>query len=101
VSTNNRTGFNQQEQPMSDYSEVLDQLYGLLKPYIKADSDIKLTENSDLMADLGLNSVKVMDLLLNIEDDFDISIPLSELPDVRTVKDFALLLQKITEENQQ
>jgi len=85
---------------MSDYSEILEQLKGLLKPYINADSDIVLTENSDLMADLGLNSVKVMDLLLNIEDDFDISIPLSELPDVRTVKDFALLLQKMTKESQ-
>ncbi len=85
---------------MSDYSEILEQLNGLLKPYINADSDIVLTENSDLMADLGLNSVKVMDLLLNIEDDFDVSIPLSELPDVRTVKDFALLLQKMTKESQ-
>lgn len=85
---------------MRNYSETLDQLNGLLKPYIKADSDIVLTENSDLMADLGLNSVKVMDLLLNIEDSFDISIPLSELPDIKTVKDFALLLEKISQESQ-
>jgi aryl carrier-like protein len=48
---------------MRNYSEILDQLNGLLKPYIKADSNIVLTEDSDLMADLGLNSVKVMDLL--------------------------------------
>ena len=85
---------------MSNYSEILEQLNGLLKPYIKPDSDIVITENSDLMSDLGLNSVKVMDLLLNIEDDFDISIPLSELPDIRTVKDFALLLEKMTKESQ-
>ncbi|MEE9344968.1 MAG: phosphopantetheine-binding protein [Methylococcales bacterium] len=85
---------------MSDYSEILDQLNELLMPYIKADSNIVLTENSDLMADLGLNSVKVMDLLLNIEDSFDVSIPLSEIPDVKTVKDFALLLQKMTQESQ-
>ncbi len=84
---------------MSNYSEILDQLNELLKPYIKADSDIVLTEDSDLMTDLGLNSVKVMDLLLNIEDSFDVSIPLSELPDVRTVKDFALLLEKMSKEN--
>ncbi|MEE9412799.1 MAG: phosphopantetheine-binding protein [Methylococcales bacterium] len=85
---------------MKEYSDILDQLNGLLKPYIKADSSIVLTENSHLMADLGLNSVKVMDLLLNIEDSFDVSIPLSELPDVKTVKDFALLLQKMTAESQ-
>ncbi len=85
---------------MSDYSEILDQLNGLLRPYIKSDSSIVLTEESDLMTDLGLNSVKVMDLLLNIEDSFDVSIPLSELPDVRTVRDFALLLEKMTAHNQ-
>ncbi len=83
---------------MSDYSEILDQLNELLKPYIKADSNVILKEDSDLMTDLGLNSVKVMDLLLNIEDNFDVSIPLSELPDVRTVKDFALLLEKMTQD---
>lgn len=82
---------------MSTYSEILDQLNELLRPYIKTDSNVELTEDSDLMNDLGLNSVKVMDLLLNIEDSFDVSIPLSELPDVRTVKDFALLLEKMTQ----
>jgi len=85
---------------MSHYSEILDQLNDLLMPYIKSDSNITLTEESDLMNDLGLNSVKVMDLLLNIEDHFDVSIPLSELPDVRTVKDFAVLLEKMTQQNQ-
>ena len=84
---------------MSHYSEILDQLNDLLMPYIKSDSNITLTEESDLMNDLGLNSVKVMDLLLNIEDHFDVSIPLSELPDVRTVKDFAVLLEKMTQQN--
>jgi len=85
---------------MNHYSEILDQLNKLLMPYIKSDSNIVLTEESDLMNDLGLNSVKVMDLLLNIEDHFDVSIPLSELPDVRTVKDFAILLEKMTQQNQ-
>ncbi len=85
---------------MSDYSEILDQLNELLMPYIKTDSNIVLTENSDLMADLGLNSVKVLAFILNIEDGFDVSLPLSELPNVKTVKDFALLLQKMTQESQ-
>ena len=36
-----------------------------------------------------------MQLLLETEERFDISIPLNILPDVRTVKDFALQVQQL------
>jgi len=36
-----------------------------------------------------------MKIIESVEDCFDISIPLNVLPDVRTVKDFALQIQKI------
>ncbi|EGM7734310.1 acyl carrier protein [Escherichia albertii] len=35
-------------------------------------------------SDLGLESIKVMDLLMMLEDRFDISIPINILLDVRT-----------------
>ncbi len=38
----------------------------------------------DLVEDLGLESIKIMDLLMELEDEFDISIPLNILTDVRT-----------------
>lgn len=38
----------------------------------------------DLVQELGLDSVQVMDLLLEIEDEFDVSVPLNVLADVRT-----------------
>jgi len=47
------------------------------------------------VADLGLDSLKVMKLLESVEDSFDISIPLNILPDVRTVGDFVLQIQKL------
>ena len=37
-----------------------------------------------------------MGLLLAIEDRFDISVPLNILPDVRTVRDLAVQLEKLT-----
>ena len=58
----------------------------------------QLTEETDMIADLGLDSLKVMKIVETVEDSFDISIPLNILPEVRTVGDFASQIQKITGE---
>ena len=55
-----------------------------------------LNEDSELVAELGLTSLQVMELVEHIEDEFDISFPLNVLPDIRTVRDLALQLEKIT-----
>ncbi|MGD8944775.1 MAG: acyl carrier protein, partial [Desulfobacterales bacterium] len=49
-----------------------------------------LGEETDFVADLGFDSLKVMKLLEKVEDRYDMSIPLNVLPDIRTVKDFVL-----------
>ena len=53
---------------------------------------------TDIVADLGLDSLKVMKLVENVEDSFDISVPLNVLPEVRTVGDFAQQIEKITKD---
>ena len=52
-------------------------------------SDAGLTEDSELVTELGLDSFKVLDLLMDIEDEFDISMPVNLLADVHTVRDLA------------
>ena len=59
----------------------------------------QLTSDTDLVADLGFDSLKVMKLLEEVEDNYDISIPLNILPEIRTVGDFCHQLQRIIEEN--
>ena len=81
---------------MKAYEEILAQLYELLKPSLKDGQ--KLEEDTDLVADLGLDSLRVMTLVEEVEDSLDISIPLNILANVRTIKDFALQLQQLTEE---
>lgn len=44
---------------------------------------------SDLVNDLGLESVKMMDLLMKLEDEYDLSIPINVLMDVRTPQQLA------------
>ena len=56
---------------------------------------IEISEDTDLLSDLNLDSLQVMNLLLHIEDHFDISIPVSILGGVKTVKDLALQIEQL------
>ena len=78
---------------MPDYETVLKQIYELLNPLVE--EGIELREEADFVADLGFDSLKVMKLLEKVEDHYDISIPLNILPDIQTIKDFVLELQKL------
>jgi acyl carrier protein len=81
-------------QALHDYETILAQIYELLDPLVEADIDIQ--EESDFVADLGFDSLKVMKLLEKVEDCYDISIPLNILPDIQTIKDFVIQLQRLT-----
>jgi acyl carrier protein len=72
---------------------VLQKVCELLVPLVPQGQQINV--ETDLVADLGLDSLKVMKLLETVEDSFDISIPLNILPEVRTVGDFVRQIQKI------
>ena len=78
---------------MQDYDDILEEIYKVLKPFVPEGQ--KIAEDTDMVADLGLDSLKVMSIVESVEDSLDISIPLNILPDVRTVKDFVLQIQKL------
>ena len=81
---------------MTRYEDILLQLYEILKSYAKDGQS--LSEDTELLSDLGLDSMKVMQLLLETEERFDISIPLNIIPNVRTVGDFARQIEQLTEQ---
>jgi acyl carrier protein len=81
---------------MQDYQDILFKLYDILKPFNK--EGIELNEETTLVANLGLDSMNVMELLVMVEDNFDISIPINILPEVRTIKDFVEQLQQLLPE---
>jgi acyl carrier protein len=41
--------------------------------------------HSELLADLGFDSLQVLELIGELEDHFNIAVPLNDLPHVRTV----------------
>jgi len=46
---------------------------------------IEPTLDSDLVVDLGFDSLQVLQVIAELEDRFDISIPLNDVPTTRTV----------------
>ncbi len=78
---------------MTDYSEYLSFLYSALDSQNK--NKLVLSENTSLVADMGLSSLEVMEFIEKIEDHFDISIPLNILPDVNTIGDLATKVRQL------
>lgn len=72
---------------MADISPIQSRVLELLRNKAGAERAIDL--DSSVIDDTGLDSVSVMDLVMEIEDEFDISIPLDRIAEVRTVADLA------------
>jgi acyl carrier protein len=78
---------------MPTYEDILAVVTELIKPLTAPGRSIR--EDTDLVADLEFDSLKVMNLIEQVEDRFDVSVPLNILPDIRTVRDFTVQLQAI------
>ena len=82
---------------MPSYEDIYAQVARLLTEQVKYDKAI--TGDTDFIEDLGLDSVQVMELVLHIEEEFDISFPINVLPAVRTLSDLCSELADLTKRN--
>jgi acyl carrier protein len=51
--------------------------------------------NATLTSDMGLDSVQIMNLVMEIEDNLDISVPVDILSDVSTLNELAAQLTRL------
>ena len=82
---------------MHSREEILEQMYELIGPH--SEQPIVLSEQTRIMDDVGLDSMKVMELVMQIEDSFDVSVPLNILPDVNTIGEFAKHLEILLQDS--
>lgn len=52
-------------------------------------TDVEVSESSQIVGDLGIDSLGVMEVLADIEDTFTINIPDEALKDINTIADVA------------
>lgn len=53
---------------------------------------IEITTSTKLMSDLNIDSVAAMDLIMEIEDRFEIDIPVNMVSDVETTQDLVKIV---------
>jgi len=82
---------------MQSKEEILDKLFELIRPY--SEQSITLSEQTRIVDDVGLDSMTVMELVMQIEDSFDVSVPLNILPDVNTIGEFANHLETLLQDS--
>ncbi|WP_417728898.1 acyl carrier protein [Roseovarius sp.] len=57
----------------------------------------ELTAETSLVADMSLDSINMMELLMEVEDTFDVSFPLNMMANVTTVQNLADQIKQLVE----
>ena len=79
--------------------ELIDKLKGIVKPYVKSEEGFKnMDENTDFLKDLKINSANLVDIILDIETEFDIIIDNESMEKMLNVKAaMEIITAKLTE----
>jgi acyl carrier protein len=78
---------------MPSYEEMLRVTTDILKKHVDVERAIR--PNDHIQNDLGLDSLGVMEVLADIEDRFNVTIPNDALASMATVEDVARALVKL------
>lgn len=78
--------------------ELIEQLKNIIKPYIQDEEAFKnLSEETDFITDLKINSANLVDVVLDVEDAFDIEVDNESMEKMLTVKaSLAVIQQKLS-----
>ncbi len=67
--------------------DLIAALKTIVKPYIQNEEAFEnLTEDTDFIADLKINSANLVDVILDVEDEYDIEIDNDSMEKMLTVK---------------
>lgn len=65
---------------------ILREIHAHLEPY---SSDTKLSGNTVIAKDLTIDSLAIMDMVMELENRFDVSIPMSAVAEINTIDELA------------
>lgn len=72
---------------MSDTTPMIEELKAIIKPYIQDEAAFEhLNEDTDFIQDLKINSANLVDIVLDIEDKYDIEIDNDAMDGMLNVK---------------
>ncbi len=81
---------------MPQKEEIFEKVCELLKPYNPENRPINM--QSGIVSDLEVDSVAVFDLVMGLEDHYDVSIPMEMVSDIKTVGELCTAIKQLAEE---
>ena len=82
--------------PSTETDQIFDKVCELLKPYNPENRPI--TMQSGIVSDLEVDSVAVFDLVMGLEDHYDVSIPMEMVSDIKTVGELVAAIKQLAED---
>ncbi|MBL8685883.1 MAG: acyl carrier protein [Alphaproteobacteria bacterium] len=76
-------------------SQVFPKVIAILQRYNKSGSNVHISMQTDLSSDLNLDSLTVMDLIMDLEQEFNISIPMNVMSEIKTAGDLTSTITKL------
>ena len=71
---------------------VFEKIKEILAEQLDADAD-EMTMDTNISRDLGADSLDVVELLMSIEDEFEVEIPDEEIENIKTIGDLTEYIQ--------
>ncbi len=81
--------------PSTETDQIFDKVCELLKPYNPENRPI--TMQSGIVSDLEVDSVAVFDLVMGLEDYYDVSIPMEMVSDIKTVGELIAAIKQLAD----
>lgn len=72
---------------------VLEKIAAILSAQFEVDAE-KITMDTDFAEDLNADSLDVVDMLMSLEDEFDVEIPDEEIESIHTVGDLVSYIEE-------
>ena len=79
---------------MSDTEAIIDRLRDILRESSEEDRDWDAVDGDTTIESLGFDSLTILDLLYDVDQEFDIHLEAAEVIDLTTVGEIAALLKE-------
>ena len=78
-----------------DKDEAIQKLKEIVKPYVKNEEALNnISEDTDFINDLNINSANLVDVVLDVEEVFDIEIDADSMEKMRDVKSALAVIEE-------
>lgn len=75
--------------------EIINKLTTIVKPYVQNDEGFKnMSEETDFINDLEINSANLVDIILDVEDEFSIGLDNDDMEKMLSVKATVAIIQQ-------